>query len=146
MKEAALQILVAEAIALDRQVKDLTEQLKERKEQLVIEAQSREDELTATEGGGRTISFKSINGEVARVTFPADELKSKIDGEGKAIEKVRALAGKFFDQLFRPALAYRPIEGFREAARLVLEKPVAKKLIDACEKDSSPRVSFETAE
>ena len=145
MKDSALQLLVAEAIALDREVKEKADALKELKEQLVIEAQSRADEHVPTDGGGSTVTFRALNGEAARVCFPGPELKGKIDGEGKAIEKIRTLAGRAFDQLFRPALSYRPIDGFREAATLALEKPAAKKLIDACEKDSSPKVSFETA-
>jgi hypothetical protein len=146
MKDTQLQILVAETIALDRDVKEKTELLKEKKTLLIHEAESRPDECSPTDGGGKSIEFKALNGESARVTFPASELKSKIDGEGRTIEKVRTAAKAFFDRLFRPVLGYRPVDNFRDEAVSLLGRKDGGKLIDLCEKDSSPRVSFETSQ
>ena len=73
-------------------------------------------------------------------------MKSKIDGEGKTIEKIKQLAGSAFIKLFVPAITFKPIEGFREEAVALLAKADASKFIKLCQTASTPRVSFETAE
>ncbi len=141
-----LKNLVTEAVSLDREINEQTERLKELKSALVAEARSREDELAATDGGGTRWTAEGSDGCIARVNFPAPTLKGKIDGEGKAIEKIKGLAGSVFNRLFTPAISYKPVEGFRAEAVTLLPKADAKKLIKLCQSASAPRVSFETTE
>ena len=65
-------------------------------------------------------------------------MKSKIEGEGKAIEKIKQLAGSAFSKLFVPAITFKPIEDFREGARAILTKGDANKLIKLCQTESAP--------
>jgi hypothetical protein len=146
MTASILKNLVTEAVSLDREINEKAERLKQIKAGLVAEARSREDELTPTDGGGTRWTAEGGDGCIARVNFPAPTLKAKIDGEGKAIEKIKQLAGGVFNRLFIPAINYKPVEGFREEVAALLPKPEAKKLIKLCEGASAPRVSFETAE
>lgn len=141
-----LQNLVTEAVSLDREIADQTERLKELKAQLVEAAREREDELMPTEGGGLRWSAEGNDGCIARVNFPAPTLKSKIEGEGKAIEKIKQLAGAVFNRLFIPTISFKPVENFRDEAKTLLAKTDATKLIKLCQTESAPRVSFETAE
>lgn len=145
MNDAKLKSLVTQAVRLDRQIADLEEALKTAKAQLVAEAQSRTDEHTNTENGGTSWTATGTDGCIARVTFPAPTLKSKIDGEGKAIEKIRAAAGRLFDKLFRPSVTYRPVDNFRDEAETLLGRD-AGKLVRLCQSESSPKVAFETKE
>jgi hypothetical protein len=86
------------------------------------------------------------DGGIARVNFPAPSLKSKIEGEGKAIEKIKQLARTVFSRLFIPTISFKPVENLREEAKALLAKTEATKLIKLCQIESAPRVSFETAE
>ena len=139
-----LQNLVTEAVSLDREISEQTEWLKELKAELA-DAEC-EDEHTPTEGGGQRWTVEGTDGCVARVNFPAPTMKSKIEGEGKAIEKIKQLAGSAFSKLFVPAITFKPIEDFRVEARALLTKGDANKLIKLCQTESAPRVSFETTE
>ena len=141
-----LQNLVTEAVSLDREISDQTERLKTIKTQLVEAAREREDELTATDGGGLRWTVEGNDGCIARVNFPAPSLKSKIEGEGKAIEKIKQLVGAAFSRLFIPTISFKPVENFRDEAKALLVKADANKLIKLCQNESAPRVSFETAE
>ena len=80
------------------------------------------------------------------VTFPAPTLKGKIDENGKALKKIKNLAGSVFTHLFVPATSYRPIEKFREEVAALLPKADANRLINLCQSASASRVSFETTE
>ena len=113
---------------------------------LVGAAREHEDELTPTDGGGPHWTAGGNDGCIARVNFPAPSLKSKIDGEGKPIEKVKQLAGAVFSRLFIPTITFKPVENFRDEARALLAKTEANKLIKLCQTESAPRVSFETTE
>jgi hypothetical protein len=144
MTSSKLAAIVSEAVSLDRDIAGATDRLKELKKILRTEAESRSDEARPTEHGGASIEFHDDLGNIARVTFPAPSLKDEIPAEGKLIERIKFAAGKLFDQLFRPVIAYRPIDGFRAAAEQLLERKTAKGLIDLCEKESAPRVAFET--
>lgn len=141
-----LQNLVTEAVSLDREISEQTERLKEIKAQLVEVAREREDELVPTDGGGLRWTAEGNDGCIARVNFPAPSLKSKIEGEGKVIEKIKQIAGAVFSRLFVPTISFKPVENFREEARTLLAKSEATKLIKLCQTESAPRVSFETAE
>jgi hypothetical protein len=107
-----LQNLVTEAVSLDREISDQTERLKELKAQLVEAAREREDELTPTDGGGLRWTAEGNDGGIARVNFPAPSLKSKIEGEGKPIEKIKRLAGAVFSRLFIPTISSSPSKTF----------------------------------
>lgn len=141
-----LKNLVTEAVSLDRDISEKTDRLKEIKAGLVAEARSRESELAPTDGGGTRWTAEGSDGCIARVNFPAPTLKAKFDGEGKAIEKIKHLAGSVFSRLFIPAISYKPVESFRDEAAVLLPKAEAKKLIKLCEGASAPRVSFETTD
>lgn len=145
MTEAKLAQLVTRSVALDRQIQDLTEQLKECKEQLTAEAVSRRDEHVNTENGGSSWTATAPDGSIARVTFPAPSLKAKVDAEAKGFDKVKAAAGKAFDALFKPSVTWRLVAGFRDEAARLLGKD-AGKLIRLCQSESSPKVAFETTD
>ena len=99
-----------------------------------------------TDGGSLRWTAEGNGGCIARVNFPAPSLKSKIEGEGKAIEKIKQLAGAVFCRLFIPTIRFKPVEDFRDEAKTLLAKAEANKLIKLCQTDSAPRVSFETTE
>ena len=141
-----LQNLVTEAVSLDRKISEQTERLKEPKTQNIEAVREREHEHTPTDGGGQRWTVEGTDGCIARVNFPAPTMKSKIEGEGKAIEKIKQLAGSAFSKLFVPAITFKPIEDFRVEARALLTKGDANKLIKLCQTESAPRVSFETTE
>ena len=138
--------LVTEAVSLDREISEQTDRLKEIKAQLVEAAREREDELVPTDGGGLRWTAEGNDGCIARVNFPAPSLKSKIEGEGKPIRKIKELAGAVFSRLFIPTITFKPVENFRDEAKALLAKADANKLIKLCQTESAPRVSFETTE
>lgn len=146
MNNSKLKIIVAEAVVLDRQKSEIEKRLKNYKQQLILEAQSREEEHVPTEGGGSSIRFEGADGCVAVVCFPARKLKSKIDAEGKVFDKVKTMLGNQVNRLFVPSVVYVPCEYFRDQAENILGRPDAGKLIKLCETESSPSVSFETAD
>lgn len=143
MSPAKIATLVSETVALDREIREKTAELKERKASLCALAVAHSDEATPTEGGGKSITFTGTEGSIARVTFPGASLKAKLDGESKVFPKIKEAAGKVFDRLFRPAISYRPVENFRDEAAALLGKG-ADKLIRLCSGESAPSVSFET--
>lgn len=145
MTNQKLAALVTEAVKLDRLISETEEQLKGIKAQLVVEATSRSEEHILTEGKGSSWVATGLDGCICRVTFPAPSLKSKVDGEGKPIEKIKAAAGKLFARLFSPSVVYRPVPNFRSEAESLLGRD-AKKLIKLVESESTPKVSFETKE
>lgn len=145
MTESKLKSLVTEAVSLDREIAEKQDRLKELKSLIVAEAQQREEEHTPGDGGGSCWIAKANDGSAARVSFPVPSLKSKIDGEGKTIEKIRAASGKAFNVLFTPTISYKPVDDFRARAEAELDRGAAK-LIRLCQTESSPRVSFETKE
>ena len=146
MTASVLRNLVTEAVSLDREINEKTDRLKELKATLAAEAQTRKTEMTRTEGGGTRWTAEGSDGCIARVNFPAPTLKAKIDGEGKAVPKIKQLAGSVFRRLFVTTLSYKPVEGFRTEVAALLPKADANKLIKLCQSASAPRVSFETTE
>ena len=102
MTDKILKNLVTEAVSLDREINEKANQLKELKAQLVAEARGREGELARTDGGGTRWTAEGSDGSIARVNFPAPTLKSKVDGEGKVIEKIKNLAGIRFRSALHP--------------------------------------------
>ncbi len=144
MNESKLKTLVAEAVVLDRQKAEIETRLKKIKATLIHEATEREEDQVPTDGGGTSIRFAGADGCIATVSFPARTLKSSILVSSKPFEKIMELVEtKAFERLFVHVGAYRPIDGFRQEAEVILGKD-AKRLIKLCETESSPRVSFET--
>lgn len=146
MTDTKLQNLVAEAVSLDREISEKTERLKELKSQLATEAETRIDEATPTDGGGKSLVFEGGDGCIARVTTAGATLKSSIKGEGKDIEKVRNAADRHFEKLFSPVLSYRPVDGFRDQAVALLGAKEARVLLKLCTNPGKTTVSFETKE
>jgi len=146
MTQKHIQTLVTQAVLLDREISEKGDHLKELKTQIVEAARKNPKQFTKTDGGGCRWTATGDDGCIARVNFPAPTLKSKIDGEGKAIEKIKELAGRLFTRLFVPAVSFKPIADFREEVVAQLPKAEASKLIKLCQTESSPRVSFETAD
>lgn len=144
MTENKIRALVTEAVCLDRDIAEKQARLKEIKEHLTIEADTRADEATETDGGGTSLIFDGADGCVARVTTAGATLKATIKGEGKDIEKVRAAAGTIFPKLFLPVLAYKPVENFRDEATALLGANEGRKLIKLCTNPGKTTVSFET--
>lgn len=145
MTKEKLQTIVTTAIAVDQKIAELTETLKDLKADLVAEAESRTEEQTVTDGGGRSWTAQDAAGNIARVTFPGPAIKASISGEGKGIERLREASGAFFTRLFVQAPKYIPAPNFRDEAAALLGRD-ARKLIRLCETKSAPRVSFETKE
>lgn len=146
MTSEKLKALVTRAVVLDRSIAQDQEELKVLKEQLAIEAASRAEQATATDGGGTSLSFEGADGCVARITTAGATLKSSVKAEGRDIEKVKAAADRHFSRLFETVLAYKPIAAFREEAISLLGPKDAGKLIKLCTNPGKTTVSFETKE
>src|SRR4029453_6127452 len=146
MTDRNLKNLVTEAVTLDREINEKAERLKAIKAKLAETAGVNDPEPLRTEGGGTRWTVEGHDRCVARVNFPAPSLKAKIDGEGKAIEKIKRLAGALFSKLFVPTISFKPVSDFREETTALLAKADATKLIKLCQSDTTPRVSFETAD
>lgn len=74
--------------------------------------------------------------------FP--DFTDAIRPETSTFQNIQRAAGTFFEQLFVPAISYKPIAGLRAEAQTLLGRNAAK-LIRLCEAESVPRVSFQTA-
>jgi hypothetical protein len=146
MTDRNLKNLVTEAVLLDREINEKSERLKELKSKLVETARVHDHELLPTDGGGLRWTVEGNDGCIARVNFPMPTLKAKIDGEGKTIEKIKKLAGVLFSKLFVPTISFKPVANFREETTTLLAKADATKLIKLSQSDTTPRVSFETAD
>lgn len=146
MTSEKLKALVTRAVVLDRSIAQDQEELKVLKEQLAIEAASRAEQATATDGGGTSLSFEGADGCVARITTAGATLKASVKAEGRDIEKVKAAADRHFSRLFETVLAYKPIAAFRDEAVSLLGAKDAAKLIKLCTNPGKTTVSFETKE
>lgn len=144
MNASKLKQVVDQAVELDREIAERTDQLKELKQLLVLEATGRPQLQITIPDGGKSIAFTGNDGCIARVTFPKPTLKATIDGEGKTIDKIREAAGTAFSRLFLQAPKYRLVEDFRSAATDLLDSRAARVLLKRCTVNSSARVSFET--
>jgi hypothetical protein len=63
-----------------------------------------------------------------------------------AFDKILALAGESLDGLFDSVHYLKPIADFRDEVAAALPRRAATQLIELCQVECSPRVSFETAE
>ena len=138
-----LSSYVTRAVEVDREIAELTAELKDLKRVLILEATRHEKDLVRIPDGGKSIAFSGDDGCVARIIFPKRTLKDSVNGEGRTIERIRDLAGQHFSRLFLQAPKYVPVGNFRDEAQSLLGKD-AWKLVKACTVNSSARVSFET--
>lgn len=145
MTEQRLTLKITEAVQLDRKIRELEGDLRRIKSELVQEAESRQDEHSVTDGGGKSWVRVGVDGCLCRVTFPAPSLKASLSGEGKTFEKIYSLAGAAFSKLFLTSTTYKPVPDFRSAAESLLGKD-ARRLVKAMTSETAPKVSFETKE
>jgi hypothetical protein len=145
MNDTKLKLLVTEAVKLDRAIAEQTEKLKGIKAQLVTEAESRAELAVKTDGGGTSTTLEGEDGCVARVTVAGPTLKGSVEVEAKGFAKIKAAAGRMFDELFKPGVIYVPVDKFRERATLLLGTD-AKPLIKLMVGKGKTSVAFETKE
>ena len=143
MTDLKLRTLIAEACQTDREVVRLKETLDGMKAQIKAEAESREEEHVATEGGGWSWTMEGVDENVVRVTRPGDSLKTSIDDDGKLTQRIRDAAAPHFFRLFQQAPKWKLVPDFRDAATVLMGKG-AGKLIKLVSKASPVSVSFET--
>ena len=146
MTNAQLKKLVNEAVSLHRALTTYSERLKALKADLIREAQAHKEDFTITDGGGSRWTACGTDGCIARVNFPAPALVSLINTEDETFDKILALAGESLDELFESRHYLKPIPDFRDEVAAALPRRAATQLIELCQVDCSPRVSFETAE
>jgi hypothetical protein len=146
MTKTKLTDLIDEAIHLDREIEQNEARLKHIKSLIVEHAEASPEEQTEGEGGGKVWTAQSSNGELCRVSFPIPSLKPALKDKDKALPKARELCGKFFEQLFKPELVWKPVQDFRDRVHEYLERREATALIKACSTNTTPKVSFETKE
>lgn len=144
MTNEKLRNLVTTAVALDRDIAEKTTLLKELKEQIANEAESRAEDATPTDGGGTSLIFEGADGCIARVTTSAATLKSAIKQDDKKVEKIKDAARAFFNRLFTPEVVLKPVTDFRDQAVAYLGPKDAAKLIKLCENPGRTSVAFET--
>jgi hypothetical protein len=146
MTETQLKKLVNEAVSLHRALTTYSERLKALKADLIREAQGHKEDFTITDGGGSRWTACGTDGCIARVNFPAAALVSLINTEDETFDKILALAGESLDELFESRHYLKPIADFRDEVAAALPRRAATQLIELCQVECSPRVSFETAE
>jgi hypothetical protein len=146
LEPAVLESLVDAAVKLDRQIKDDTRRLRDLKAQLMVEASLHPADHGTTEGGGSSWTFTGRSGNIVRVIFPAPQLRSSFDPENKTHAKILAKFGDLLGKLFGKRVVYKPLDDFRARVEMELPPARAAKLIAACETESDPKVTFETAE
>lgn len=144
MTQTKLAAVVDEAVELDRTITQLQDKLKDLKEMLITEAESREEERLPGEGGGERWTATGTDGCMARVSFPAPSLKSSIDAERPEGAKTMELVGRHKEDLFTPRLVYVPVANFRDRCAQIFDAGKSRKIIRSCETASRPRVAFET--
>jgi len=146
MNEAQLKKLVNEAVILHRDIAAHSERLKALKADLIREARRHKEDFMITDGGGSRWTACGTDGCIARVNFPAPALLSHIDTEDETFDKIIAIAGESLDELFDSRHYLKPIADFRDEVAAALPRRTAAQLIELCQVECSPRVSFETAE
>ena len=82
----------------------------------------------------------------ALAILAAAALLPRIDTEDETFDKILVLAGESLDDLFESHHYLRPIADFRDEVAAALPRRAATQLIELCQVECSPRVSFETAE
>lgn len=143
MKEE-IHKLVADAVALHREIAAKTEQLNTLRAELIYKARSHPDAQVMTESGGTRWTAQGSDGCIARVNFPAAALIFEVDAQSEFGSQVRAIAGENFHRLFATVTTYRPVDDFRLRVTSLLATPKAEALMALCHSEGSPCVSFET--
>ncbi|HEU5248080.1 MAG TPA: hypothetical protein VFU09_13405 [Candidatus Udaeobacter sp.] len=146
MTETQLKKLVNEAVSLHRALTTYSERLKTLKADLIREAQRHKEDFTITENGGSRWTATGTDGCIARVNFPAPALLPHINTDDEIFDKILALAGESLDDLFDSVHYLKPVADFRDEVAAALPRRAATQLIELCQVECSPRVSFETAE
>jgi len=146
MRDSTLTELVDKAIAVDRAIKLKQKDLNDLKGQLINEASERKAEHQPTDNGGVSWVATGSDGCIARVTFPCDKLVSVVNPTTKTGKKLIERLGKFAKELLEPVEFFRPVKGFRDLVRDKWPSRDAERHIAAFEGDSTPTVSFATAE
>jgi hypothetical protein len=145
MTDQKLRTLITTAVILDRHIAQEDARLKELKAQIAAEAETRKEEATKTDGGGRSISFEGSDGCIARVTTAGPTLLAGLPPGHKKFSKIKAAASSLFPRLFHSVTVFVPVENFRDQARTLLGVQAAP-LIKLCETAGKTTVSFETKE
>jgi hypothetical protein len=147
MTKTTLENLVTEAVSLDREIREQQARLKQLKGDLIGEAcRQRLENLTPTDGDGWSWTCEGRDGCIARVTMPGRALKAAIDPATKAGEKLLARFGDAVKKLFTKHVVYKPVSEFRALVEQDWPPAQATKLIEACESERPPAVSFETTD
>ena len=146
MTETQLKKLVDEAVSLHRALTNYGERLKTLKADLIREAQRHKEDFAITENGGSRWTASGSDGCIARVNFPAPALLPHVNADDEIFDKILALAGESLDDLFESRHYLRPIADFRDEVAVALPRRAATQLIELCQVECSPRVSFETAD
>ncbi len=146
MTDTQLKKLVNEAVSLHRALTTYSERLKTLKADLIREAERHKDDFAINENGGFRWTATGTDGCIARVNFPARALLSHIATEDEIFDKILALAGESLDDLFESRHYLKPVADFRDEAATALPRRTATQLIELCQTECAPRVSFETAE
>lgn len=132
------------ALELNRTIKTLTIELDQLKASF------------AKAASGADADYVAPSGDVIQVRFPDPKLISGffligntacvIDPKKKTVKlgDIKTPAGKHFDKLFAPW--FKPAKAFRELATALLPKPELKKILDMCQTEQGPRVSFQAAQ
>ncbi|MBI5770878.1 MAG: hypothetical protein HZA93_24080 [Verrucomicrobia bacterium] len=144
MTDTRLRSTISRAVEIDRQIADLTAELKTLKEQIATEAETRPDEAVPTEGGGASITFEGDDGCIARVTQAGATLKSTLKPSDKKFARIKEAAGGDFTRLFETEVVHRPVADFRKFAAELLGTIKARTLVKLCETAGKITVSFET--
>lgn len=146
MTRTKLSLLIAEAVGLDRRIRQDETRLKEIKEALKAEAATRQEEHAPTTGGGWSWTAEAADGCICRVTQEGAKLKSSISSE-KEIARLKETCGScgpaVFHQLFEPSVVYKPAQGIRETAAGLMGKAAAK-LLKLITTAGMAKVAFET--
>jgi hypothetical protein len=143
MSTKEISNLVAQAIALDKQLNEVESQLKAVKADLIALAIEK-GETTATDGGGWSVVFEADNGDVARVTQPGRKLKSSFKVGTKEGERIQTILGTNFYRCFESRTIYVPVPNIRDVVAEYIKSPAQQKqVIKAVTSDCAPQVAFE---
>lgn len=144
MATPKIETLVDRAIAIDRQRRELDEELEGIEAVLKEHAEAnRKEEGDKTDGGGWTVDITGASGQVVTVVQAGPSVKSLKD-DSKDLLAVRQVLGAGFKELYVPELTYKPIEGYRDAIKVTLDGATRRALLKLATKNGSLRVNYKT--
>lgn len=144
MTDRRLEAMVDEAVALDRDISQKTEQLKALKAELIAEANHRDGDWEDA-GAGKRWTAAGSDGSIARVNFPGPSI-GKFERGSPVEASVLSLLGEHVRKLLESKVTYHPVKSFRELLPALAGKATANKVLKLLETPNAPRVSFETKE